>query len=70
MSKKSFRKNDYLRMPMGNNNRFLNLGNRILTTSNPLLRPIVKGVRKTAKYLRNKSRKMMGKFNKSRKYRK
>ena len=70
MSKKSFRKNDYLRMPMGKNNRFLNLGNRILSASNPLLRPVVNGVRKTAKYFRYKSRKMMGKINKSRKYRK
>jgi len=68
MSKKSYRNIDYLRMPMEKNNLFLNLGNRILSTSDPLLRPIVKGVRKTAKYLRNKSSKF--KFNKSRKYRK
>lgn len=70
MSNKKFNSTDYLRMPMGKNNRFLNLGNRLLVTSNPLLRPVVKGVRKTAKYLRYKSRKMMGKFNKSRKFRK
>jgi len=57
-------------MPMGKNNRFLNLGNRLLAASNPLLRPVVKGIRKTAKVLRNRSQKMIGKFNKSKKFHK
>jgi len=70
MSKHRYNKTDYLRMPMGKNYRLLNFGNKILVASDPLLRPVVKGVRKTAKYLRYKSRKMLGKFNKSRKYRK
>ena len=69
MSKPRFNKTDYLRMPTGKNNRYLNIGNRILYASNPLMRPMVNGVRRTAKYIKYKSRKMMGKFNKSRKFR-
>jgi hypothetical protein len=70
MSKTRFNKTDYLRMPMGKNNRFLNFGNRFLAASNPLLRPVVKGIRKTAKVFRNKSQKVIGKFNKSKRFRK
>ena len=66
MSRKRYNRTDYLRMPMSkNNNSLVNLGNRILVVSDPLLRPIVKRIRKTAKYIRYKS----GKFNKSRKNR-
>jgi len=41
--------------------KLLHLGNRVLAASNPLMRPLVRGVRKSAKFLHNKSRKMIGK---------
>jgi len=66
MSKSKHNNTDYLRMPVQQKFRILNMGNRILVASDPLLRPVVKGVRKTVKYLRYKTGK---KFNKSRKYR-
>jgi hypothetical protein len=45
----------YLNMPHSkNNNALINVANRILATSNPLLGPVVKGVKKTVKKIRGR----------------
>jgi hypothetical protein len=61
----------YLNMPHSkNNNPVINVANRFLTSSNPLLGPVVRGVKKTAKNIRNRmkgSRKGGKKMNKTNK---
>lgn len=46
---------NYLNMPNSkNNNIAINVANRFLTTSNPLLGPVFKGVKRTVKKIRSK----------------
>jgi hypothetical protein len=62
------RKNkNYLNMPNSkNNNVAINLANRFLNTSNPLLGPVVRGFKKTVKKIRKKigGKKKLNKTNK------
>lgn len=62
---------NYLNMPHSkNNNTVINVANRFLTSSNPLLGPVFRGVKRTAKNIRNRmkgSRKGGKKMNKTNK---
>ena len=63
----------YLNMPNSkNNNAAINVANRFLNTSNPLLGPVVRGFKKTIKKIRSKigGKKKLNKTNKKQKCKK
>jgi len=63
----SHKNKNYLNMPDSkNNNIAINVANRFLTSSNPLLGPVLRGVKRTVKKIRGKNRSRKG-SNKSRK---